>query len=105
MRQICKNKDILKKYIERSEVVFQVSGELIEVSNEGNEDNRKALLEAITHSSNIVLYEKGSSFTHENFEDLDNWATSEDSLFLIEPSGVLICISRKIAIEQGMICE
>lgn len=88
-------KEYLKNYIKCNEAVYQVSGELIEVSNDGNFDNRQALLEYISNASNITSYEKGAFLIHNAFEELDNWATVDDVLFLLEPSGVLLCIPRK----------
>lgn len=38
------NIDNLRNYIENNEVVYQVCGELVEVSNADNTDNRKSLL-------------------------------------------------------------
>lgn len=88
-------KDLLKNYIDSNEVVYQVCGDLIEVSNDGNFDNRQALLEYISNASNITSYEKGASLIHNAFEELDNWATPDDVLFLLEPGGVLLCIPRR----------
>lgn len=87
--------DIVKdfqNFIETNEVVYQVSGELVEVSNEDNQDNRNTLLEYLSQTTNIVLYEKGAPFIHEACEELDNWATSEDSLYMLEPICVAVCI-------------
>lgn len=96
-------KEKLTNYIESNEVVYQVCGELIEVSNDENQDNRQALLEHLTNASNIVVYEKGKPFIHNAFEDLDNWSTSDDVLFLLETVGVLLCMPQSDAIEQGLI--
>lgn len=97
--------ELLKNYIASYEAVYQVCGELIEVSNNENIGNRETLLGYFNNVSSIDLYMKGTSFIHEQFEDLDNWATQGDVLFLLETNNVLICISRLEAIENKLIEE
>lgn len=95
----------LKQFVKYNEVVYQVCNELTEVSNEENIENRKVLLRYFDKASSVELYEKGSSFIHEPFEDIDNWATKDDVLFLLEIIGVLICIPRNVALSVGLIEE
>lgn len=97
--------DKLRRYVKYNEVVYQECNELIEVANENNEENREALLEYFDKASCVELYEKGASFIHEPFKELDNWATKDDVLFLLEIIGVLICTPRKVALSAGLIVE
>lgn len=105
MRQNQNIKEILNNYLEKNEVVYQVCGELIEVSNNENSGNRKALIGYFRNASNVTLYEKGALFIHDVFNTLDEWSTVDDVLFLLESVGVLLCIPRRIAMEEGMIIE
>lgn len=98
-------KELLLDYIKTNEVVYQACNDLIEVSNEENEDNRQTLLGYFDKTSSIAIYEKGASFIHEPFEELDNWATKDDVLFLLEIIGVLISIPRNTALNAGLIVE
>lgn len=95
----------LRNYIENNEVVYQVCGELVEVSNAVNGDNRKSLLEYFKHVSSVEVYQKGDSFIHDPFEELDNWATEDDILLLLEIIGIVVCIPRKIAIDNQIISK
>lgn len=99
------NIDNLKNYIENNEVVYQVCDELIEVSNSENLENRKSLLEYFKHVNSVEVFQKGASFIHEPFEELDNWATQEDCLLLLQIIGVLICIPRKTAVDAKIVLE
>lgn len=95
----------LRQFVESNEVVYQEFENVIEISNDQNPQNRKALLDCFKHVSSVEVYQKGSAFIHEPFEELDKWATDEDLLFLLELIGVLICIPRKVAIEQKLISK
>lgn len=95
----------LRQYVEKNEVVYQVYEELVEISNDQNTDNRKALLDYFNHASSVEVYEKGATYLHEPFEDLDEWATPKDVLFLLETIGVVICVPHQEAIEQELISE
>lgn len=97
--------ELLKNYIASNEVVYQVCGELIEVSNNYNIDNRETLLGYFNHVTNIKIYKKCASFVHKQFEDLDNWATQDDVLFLLGTNDVLICIPQTEAIKNMLIEE
>lgn len=105
MKLVDNIKELLQEYIKKNEVVYQVCNDLVEVSNEENKDNRQILLGYFDKTSSIEIYEKGASFIHEPFEELDNWATKDDVLFLLEIIGILICIPRNIALSAGLIVE
>ena len=40
---------------------------------------------------------------NEPFEDLDNWATGDYALFLLETIGILICIPLKLATAHNLL--
>lgn len=93
----------LISYIKNNEVVYQVYCDLVEVSNENNSQNRDFLLENFKHVSSVKVLEKGDSYIHESFEELDNWAKADDVLFLLEPIGILICIPCYLALQNKLI--
>lgn len=93
----------LINYIKANEVVYQRFGELVEVANNDNKQNTEALLEDIDKASGIEIYKKGASFIHDDFVDLDEWAKDNDTMFLLEVIGTLICIPTKCAIENDII--
>lgn len=95
----------LLRYIKNNEVVYQVYGELIEVSNVENIDNRNTLIEYFNQSSSIEMYSKDDEYIREPFNDLNNWATDDDVLFLLEGPGVMICIPKKETVENHLIAE
>lgn len=97
--------DNLRGYIANNEVVYQVCDELIEVANNSNPDNRDLLLAYNNQASKVMVLYKGSTMLHEGFEDIDNWATEDDSLFFMETSGVVICIPSKLAKQSQIIKE
>lgn len=93
----------LTNYIEHNEVVYQVCGELVELSNSDNSDNHASLLNYLRHASGMEEYTKGYSFIREAFEEIDNWSTEDDALLLLETIGVVVCIPRKLAIDNQII--
>lgn len=95
----------LKEYIETNEIAYQVSNELMEVSNDENPECRKSLLNLLSHASSISVYKKGKNFIHEAFKDIDNWSTNDDILIHIGNIEVVLCISRTMAIETALIQE
>lgn len=95
--------DNLILYISSNEVVYQAFGEIVEISNDENPENRNVLLEYLSKANNADVYQKGDSFIHEPFEDIDNWATKDDYLFLLQIIGVVICIPKKLAVENNLI--
>lgn len=97
------NIDNLRNYIENNEVVYQVCGELVEVSNAENADKRLSLLFYFGHASGVEAYSKGHHFIHEAFEEIDNWSTDNDVLLLLETMGIVVCIPRKLAIDKQIV--
>lgn len=75
-------KDTLREYVMRNEVVFQAFGDLVEVANEAEKENREELLAYFDDASSVEVYQKGHWFIKDEFADLDGWATDDDALFL-----------------------
>jgi len=92
----------LLNYIQNNEVVYQVFGELVEVSNDENVQNKESLILDFNNASSVEVYQKGDNFIHEPFVDLDNWATENDTLYLLETIGTLICIPTESAIANNI---
>lgn len=96
-------KENLKKYIEANEVVFQAFGDLMEISNDCNAENKKNLIKYLNETSSIEIYEKDHPYISEEFQELNDWSQKEDVLFFLTPIGVLICITKKEALENKLI--
>ena len=96
-------KETLREYVMRNEVVFQAFGDLVEVANEAEKENREELLAYFDDASSVEVYQKGHWFIKDEFADLDGWATDDDVLFLLQNIGVLICISKKDALNNEII--
>ena len=96
-------KDTLREYVMRNEVVFQAFGNLVEVANEAEKENREELLAYFDDASSVEVHQKGHWFIKDEFADLDGWATDDDVLFLLQNIGVLICISKKDALNNEII--
>ena len=76
-------KDTLREYVMRNEVEFQAFGNLVEVANEAEKENREELLAYFDDASSVEVYQKGHLFIKDEFADLDGWATEDDVLFLL----------------------
>ena len=96
-------KGTLREYVMRNEVVFQAFGNLVEVANEAEKENREELLAYFDDASSVEVYQKGHWFIKDEFADVDGWATDDDVLFLLQNIGVLICISKKDALNNEII--
>ena len=96
-------KETLREYVRRNEVVFQAFGNLVEVANEAEKENREELLAYFDDASSVEIYQKGHWFIKDEFADVDGWATEDDVLFLLQNIGVLICISKKDALNNEII--
>ena len=96
-------KENLRAYIIKNEVVFQAFGDLVEVANEVEKENREELLAYFDDASSVEVYPKGHWFIKDEFADLDGWATEDDVMFLLQNMGVLICITRKEALNNELI--
>lgn len=96
-------KDALREYVEHNEVVFQSYGDLIEIANSIEIENKENLLRYITVASNVEVYEKDHFYIKEDFSYLNTWAKEDDILFLLQPIGILICITKKDALDYNLI--
>lgn len=103
MKKAVVSKEKLHNYISRNEVVYQAFGELMEVSNDKEEGNRMNLLKYLNSASSINVYEKDHWYIKEEFQDINDWSKKDDVLFLLETIGVIICITRKEALENKLI--
>ena len=97
------SKDNLLDFVKSNEVVYQAFGDLVEVANTKETENRKALIDYLTQAASVEVYPKGHSFIKNDFAELDGWSTDEDVLFLLQPIGVLICVPKKDALEKNLI--
>lgn len=97
------NKLIFKEYLQNNEVVFQTLDGLIEVANDIEKENKVNIIEYLDKTASIDIYEKDHMFIKDNFSDLNNWSLKEDVLFLLQPVGVLVCISKKDALKNALI--
>ena len=50
-------KDKLRNYVKQNEVVFQAFGELMEVANETEKENKEALLSYFDDASSVEVYQ------------------------------------------------
>ena len=103
MKKIVVSKEKLQNYILNNEAVFQVFGELMEVANDNEEENRLNLLDYLNSASSIEIYEKGHWYIKDEFQDINDWSQKDDVLLLLETIGVLVCITRKDALNNGLI--
>ena len=95
--------NILRRYIEQNEVVYQFCGELMEVSNDKEKVNKETLLGYFRRANCVEIYTKHDSFVANNWPELSSWSTDDDVLFLLDGVGVMICIPKKKAIANNLI--
>lgn len=74
----------LLNYVTNNEVVYQFCGELMEVSNDNEKENKAALLSYLSRANRIVVYDKHNDFLKEHWSELDDWSTVDDVLFLLQ---------------------
>lgn len=97
--------DILQKYVETNEVVYQFCGELMEVLNDKEQENKEILLGYFHRANRVVVYTKNDRFVKDGWTELADWSTDDDVLFLLDGVGVLICIPKKEAVKNNFIVE
>ena len=95
--------NILRRYIEQNEVVYQFCGELMEVSSDTEKENKETLLGYFRRANRVEVYTKHDGFVANNWSELSSWSTDDDVLFLLDGVGVLICIPKKEAIAYKLI--
>ena len=99
-------KDIISQllnYVTNNEVVFQFCGELMEVSNDTEKENKETLLGYFRGANRVEVYTKHDSWAKEGWPELADWSTDDDVLFLLDGIGVMICIPKKEAIANNLI--
>lgn len=96
-------KEKLCEYIKQNEVVFQAFGNLVEVANENEKENKEELLAFFKDSSSVEVFNKGHWFIKDDFADLNSWAQENDVLFLLQNIGVLICVNKRDALTNKLI--
>ena len=93
----------LLNYVTNNEVVYQFCGELMEVSNDNEKENKAALLSYLSRAKRIEVYDKHNAFEQDGWTELVDWSTDDDVLFLLQDIGVLICVPEKLAIDNKLI--
>ena len=100
MKFITDIKEKLQYYINNNEVVYPVSGELIEISNETSQKNKNALLDYFNRVNLVKIYNKHNSFAKDGCPELTDWSTDDNGLFLLYGIGVLTCIPQKATLDN-----
>ena len=95
----------LQAYVEANEVVYQFCGELMEVSNDTEKENKEALLDYFRRANRVELYTKHDRWAKDGWPELADWSTDDDVLFLLDGVGVMICIPKKEAVKNHLITE
>lgn len=99
------NISILREYIENNEVVYQFCGELMEVSNDNEKENKQTLLGYFRRGNRVEVYTKQDRWAKDGWSELTDWSTDDDVLFLLDGVGVMICIPKKEAVKNHLIAE
>ena len=97
--------DILQKYVETNEVVFQFCGELVEVSNDTEKENKEALIRYLRRANRVEVYTKQDRWAKDGWSELADWSTDDDVLFLLDGVGVMNFIPKKEAVENHLTTE
>lgn len=95
--------NILQTYVENNEVVYQFCGELMEVSNDTEKENKVTLLGYFRRANRVEVYSKQDRWAKDGWPELTDWSTDDDMLFLLDGVGVLICIPKKEALANNLI--
>lgn len=95
--------NILRRYVEQNEVVYQFCGELVEVSNATEKENKETLLGYFRSANRVEVYTKLDRWAKDGWPELAEWSTDDDVLFLLDGVGVMICIPKKEALANNLI--
>ena len=95
----------LQAYVEANEVVYQFCGELMEVSNGTEKENKETLLDYFRRANRVELYTKHDRWAKDGWPELADWSTDDAVLFLLDGVGVMICIPKKEAVKNHLITE
>ena len=97
--------NILQTYVENNEVVYQFCGELMEVSNDTEKENKETLLGYFRRANRVEVYTKHDRWAKDGWPELADWSTDDDVLFLLDGVGVMICIPKKESVENHLNAE
>ena len=87
--------NILRRYIKQNEVVYKFCGELMEVSNETEKENKETLLGYFRRANRVEVYTKHDRWAKDGWPELADWSTDDDVLFLLDGVGVMVVFQRK----------
>ena len=93
----------LLNYVMNNEVVYQFCGELLEVSNDIEKENKETLLGYFRRANRVEVYTKQDRWAKDGWPELTGWSTDDDMLFLLDGVGVMICIPKKEALANNLI--
>ncbi len=93
----------LLNYVMNNEVVYQFCGELMEVSNDTEKENKETLLGYFRRANRVEVYTKQDRWAKDGWPELTDWSTDDDMLFLLDGVGVMICIPKKEALANNLI--
>ena len=85
----------LQAYVEANEVVYQFCGELMEVSNGTEKENKETLLDYFRRANRVEVYTKHDRWAKDGWPELADWSTDDDVLFLLDGVGVMVVFQRK----------
>lgn len=94
---------LLLNYVTNNEVVYQFCGELMEVSNDAEKENKETLLGYFRRANRVEVNTKQDRWAKDGWPELADWTTDDDVLFLLDGVGVIICIPKKEAIGDNLI--
>ncbi|MDD5791649.1 MAG: hypothetical protein PUD22_03590 [Erysipelotrichaceae bacterium] len=77
-------KENLRTYIINNEVVYQSCGELVEVSNDTEKENKDTLLGYFNRANRVDVYTKQDRWAKDGWPELTDWSTDDDVLFLLQ---------------------
>ena len=87
--------NILRRYIKQNEVVYKFCGELMEVSNQTEKENKETLLGYFRRANRVEVYTKHDRWAKDGWPELADWSTDDDVLFLLDGVGVMVVFQRK----------
>lgn len=76
-------KDTLREYVKENEVVYQFCGDLMEVSNDIEKENKETLLGYFRRANCVEVYTKHDSLAKKGWTELADWSTDDDVLFRV----------------------
>lgn len=90
----------LLNHVTNNEMVYQFCGELMNISNETEKENKKTLLGYFRRAKRMEVHTKQERLAKDGWPELSDWATDDDVLFLLDGVGVMTCIPKKRPIDN-----